>query len=68
MRDEGERFGLGILGDEEQVLKVEALQALGRRAEATQLGQRYLSQRPNGTQAATMRRLLESDQKSETRP
>jgi hypothetical protein len=52
------RFGFGVLGHEEVVLKMRAFLALGRRAEATQLGERYLSERPSGTQAATVRRLL----------
>ncbi len=61
------RFGFGVLGHEQVALKVRALLALGRQAEATSLGERYLAERPNGTQAATIRRLLgkapPSDQK-----
>lgn len=52
------RFGFGVLGHEQVALKVKALISLGRRAEATTLGERYLADRPNGTQAATIRRLL----------
>lgn len=52
------RFGFGVLGHEQVALKVKALLTLGRRSEAAVVGEHYLAERPNGTQAATVRRLL----------
>jgi len=80
LNDYEQRFGFGLLGHEALVLKMKALQALGRPAEATRLGEHYLREQPNGTQAGTVRRLLQgpgpassapapaSDQNSQRRP
>jgi hypothetical protein len=54
------RFPGGALAQEVTGLRVEALLRLGRRSEATSIGERFVAAHPRSPAAARIRRLLEA--------